>query len=72
MDFDPLWRGCGYSVKGRGVDRLTSDPHLNEGRDFLMASSKSTGGRPANLYFLTVDAAKHFAMQAYASAPWSS
>lgn len=44
------------------VTRRIEDCRFQEGSDFCSFLSESTGGRPAKEYFLTLDAAKHFAM----------
>lgn len=60
--FEYLWQACGYSTKGNAIRVLQGD--YKDAQDFLSDLIKSTGGRPATLYYLTLDAAKHFAMKA--------
>lgn len=58
-----LWGALAVKTSYRDwVHRRIADCGFVEGSDFCSILSESTGGRPAKLYFLTLDAAKHFAM----------
>jgi len=62
VDFDDAWQWIGYSTKQKGLNMLTAN--FEEGLDFLTKRLKSTGGRPAEEYRLTVDCFKSFCMMA--------
>jgi phage anti-repressor protein len=62
VDFDPAWQWVGYSTKQKGLNMLTTN--FEKDMDFLTVRLKSTGGRPAEGYFLTVDCFKSFCMMA--------
>jgi len=62
VDFDDAWQWIGYSTKQKGLEMLQAN--FEEGQDFLTLRLKSTGGRPSQGYFLTVDCFKSFCMMA--------
>jgi phage anti-repressor protein len=62
VDFNDAWQWVGYSTKQKGLNMLTTN--FEEGIDFLTARLKSTGGRPAEGYYLAVDCFKSFCMMA--------
>ena len=62
IDFDDAWQWVGYSRKDHALEVLLKD--FEEGQDFSRILGKSTGGRPAENYFLTIDCFKSFCMMA--------
>ena len=65
VDFGALWGACGYSRKEEAVRALKASGE--EGREFsalLRETSSPKGGRPSVDYWLTLEAAEHFALQA--------
>ena len=62
IDFDDAWQWVGYATKQKGLNMLTAN--FEEEIDFLTTRLKSTGGRPSDGYFLTVDCFKAFCMMA--------
>jgi phage anti-repressor protein len=63
VNFDDLWLWCGYSRKDNAKKVLLEN--FEEDFDFSLELRKTPkGGRPSELIFLTLDAAKEFAMLA--------
>jgi phage anti-repressor protein len=62
VDFDDAWQWIGYSTKQKAREAL--ERNFEENFDFLTTRLKSTGGRPGDGYFLTVDCFKAFCMMA--------
>jgi anti-repressor protein len=62
VDFDQAWQWVGYSTKQKAREAL--ERYFEEDQDFLTAKLKSTGGRPQDGYFLTVECFKSFCMMA--------
>jgi phage anti-repressor protein len=62
VDFDQAWQWVEYSTKQKAREAL--ERNFEEGQDFLTTRLKSTGGRPGDGYFLTVDCFKSFCMMA--------
>lgn len=62
VDFDDAWQWVGYSTKGNALRTLQDN--FEENLDFLSIKIKSTGGRPGDGYFLTIDCFKAFCMMA--------
>jgi phage anti-repressor protein len=62
VDFDRAWQWVGYASKQKGLDSLKRN--FEEEIDFSTTRLKSTGGRPTDGYFLTVDCFKVFCMMA--------
>lgn len=62
VPFEGLWQLCGYSRKDHGLNALKGD--LIENLDFSRERGKSNGGRASEVYHLTNDGAKIFAIRA--------
>jgi phage anti-repressor protein len=62
VDFDQAWQWVEYSTKQKAREAL--ERNFEERQDFLTLRLKSTGGRPGDGYFLTVDCFKSFCMMA--------
>lgn len=63
--FDALWQACGYGKKSDAVYALKRDYTENETYcGVLRNRSDGLPGRPRTSYYLTLRAAKHFAMRA--------
>ena len=61
VDLDDAWQWLGYSRKSDCLTKLRSN--FEEGEDFCGKSRKSsTGGRPSNSIFLTVECFKSTGM----------
>lgn len=63
IDFDDAWRWIGYSEKGK-AKRALLNAGFAENVDFLPILAKSSGGRPAEKIYLTVECFKMFCMMA--------
>ena len=62
VPFEGLWQLCGYSRKDNALRHLKGD--LVNGLDFSSEMRESNGGRASEVYHLTNDAAKIFAIRA--------
>lgn len=63
IDFDDVWQWTGYSEKGKAKRALLTAGFV-ENVDFLPILAKSSGGRPAEKIYLTIDCFKMFCMMA--------
>ncbi|WP_432811914.1 hypothetical protein [Pantanalinema sp. GBBB05] len=70
VDFDDAWKWAGYGERsdneqyGRDAAIKALKANFDEGLDFSISKSKSTGGRPKTQIDLTVDCFKMFCMAA--------
>ncbi|MCC5646382.1 antA/AntB antirepressor family protein [Nostoc sp. CHAB 5824] len=62
IDLDDAWQWLGYTKKQTCLDNLKDD--FTDGVDFLRAGIKSSGGRPSEVYLLSVDCFKTLGMMA--------
>ena len=62
IDLDDAWQWLGYTEKRSCLDTLKNNFVLGE--DFLGLGSKSNGGRPSEVYLLSVDCFKTLGMMA--------
>jgi phage anti-repressor protein len=62
VDFDQAWQWVGYTRKDHALETIKAN--FEEPQDFSRIIGKSTGGRPAEGYFLTTDCFKAFCMMA--------
>jgi phage anti-repressor protein len=63
IDFDKAWQWIGYREKGKAKRALLVAGFV-ERVDFLPILAKSSGGRPSELIYLTIDCFKMFCMMA--------
>jgi phage anti-repressor protein len=62
VDFNQAWQWVGYARKDHALVVLKNN--FEEVQDFSRIFGKSTGGRPAEIFMLTVDCFKAFCMMA--------